>query len=370
MTEVREMTFCCALGLAAFVATLEVKSPFVDKSRMRLEGEPIVSTKPSEDPRLSSNWGLERIHAPEARKQEQGRGTKGVLVAIIDTGCDVHHPDLSASVWHNPGEMGLDADGLPKQSNGIDDDDNGFVDDFQGWNFSDDSNDVEDEHGHGTHVAGIIGGVEGVSPRVSLMILKYYDPAAPPMANVANTIAAIRYAVKMGADVINYSAGGGVRNAQEFAALKWAEEKGVLVVAAAGNEGLDSDHFPFYPADYDLTNILSVTAVDQYDDLLSTSNYGVRSVALAAPGKNIYSTLPNGQHGYLTGSSQATAFATGVAALLIARHPELRNPKLMIEYLVKNSSRRPALISKLRSGGVLDARKAMQNWDIQVTERE
>lgn len=368
MTDVQEMTFCCALGLAAFTATLEWKSPLESMGRARLEGEPIVSTKPSEDSHLSSNWGLERIHAPQAWKQ--GRGSKGVLVAIIDTGCDVHHPDLEQNIWHNPGEMGLDVSGLPKQSNGIDDDDNGFVDDFQGWNFSSDSNDVTDDHGHGTHVAGIIGGVDGVSPRVSLMILKYYDPEAYPTDNLANTIAAIRYAVKMGADIINYSAGGGVKNLEELDALKWAQESGVLVIAAAGNEGLDSDFFPFYPADYDLPNILSVTAVDQYDELLRTSNYGVRSVALAAPGKNIYSTLPNGQHGYLTGSSQATAFVTGVAALLIAREPHLRNPELLAQHLIKNSSHRQALVSKLRSASVLDAELAIESWQsaFQVTE--
>lgn len=371
MTEVQEITICCALGLVSMFATLvalDVQSPTSSANRTKLESEPIVSTKPSEDPQLSSNWGLERIHAPEAWKQ--GRGNKEVVVAIIDTGCDVHHTSLAKSIWHNPGETGLDNSGLPKQSNGIDDDDNGFVDDFQGWNFSEDSNDVSDDHGHGTHVAGIVGGLEGVAPRVSLMILKYYDPNAPALDNVASTVAAIRYAVKMGADIINYSAGGGVRNAAEYEALKWAAQKGVLVVAAAGNEGLDSDLFPFYPADYDLPNILSVTAVDQFDELLRTSNYGARSVAIAAPGKNIYSTLPNGQHGYLTGSSQATAFVSGVAALLLAKYPHLHNPKLLIEHLLKHSSRRQTLAAKLRSSAVLDAQMALQNWDIQVTERE
>lgn len=368
MTEVQEMTFCCALGLSAMLATLGLKSPVESVSRAKIESVPIVSTKPSEDPRLSSQWGLERIHAPEAWKQ--GRGEREVVVAIIDTGCDVHHSSLSQSIWHNPGEMGLDDSGRLKQSNGIDDDDNGFVDDFQGWNFSEDSGDVSDDHGHGTHVAGIIGGAEGVAPRVSLMILKYYDPEAPALDNVANTIAAIRYAVANGANIINYSAGGGIKNEAELAALKWAEEKGVLVVAAAGNEGVDSDQYPFYPADYDLPNILSVTAVDQFDELLRTSNFGSRSVAIAAPGKNIYSTLPGEQHGYLTGTSQATAFASGVAALMMSKYPQLHNPKQLIAHLMKHSSYRQTLASKLRSSAVLDARMALENWDIQVTERE
>jgi subtilisin family serine protease len=285
-----------------------------------------------------------------------------VVVAIIDTGCDVHHPDLAENIWHNPGEIGLDDSGFPKQSNGIDDDDNGFVDDFHGWNFSANNGDVSDDHGHGTHIAGIIGAehAAGTSPHVSLMILKYFDSEASGPENLRHTIAAIRYAVKMGADIINYSGGGVVRSSEEEAALRWASAQGVLVVAAAGNEGVNSDFYHFYPADYDLPNILSVGAIDRNEQLMKISNYGIHTVALAAPGKNIYSTLPGGQHGFMSGTSQATAFATGVAALLIANDPQMRNPQALIQHLISSASRRPGLRGKLRSSGVLDAKLALE----------
>ena len=122
-----------------------------------------------------------------------------MVVAVIDTGCDVHHPELLHNIWQNPGESGIDENGMPKGNNGIDDDDNGFVDDVHGWNFAEHSNDLTDEHGHGTHIAGIIGaerldGVSssGVAPDVSLMILKYYDTQNSGNDNLKNTIA--RYA--------------------------------------------------------------------------------------------------------------------------------------------------------------------------------
>jgi subtilisin family serine protease len=140
------------------------------------------------------------------------------------------------------------------------------------------------------------------------------------------------------------------------------------VVAAAGNEGVNSDFFHFYPADYDLPNILSVGAIDKDENLMHISNYGINTVHLAAPGKNIYSTLPNGQYGYMSGTSQATAFATGVAALLIANDPQMRNPRALIQHLIKNSSRRAALRGKLRSSGLLDAKLALESSDLELTQ--
>jgi len=324
------------------------------------EQEPTVITDEPDDPHLSLNWGLEQVHAPAAWKRQ--KGSRDVIVAVIDTGCDVHHPDLHENIWRNPGEAGANS------HNGIDDDGNGFVDDVYGWNFSANTGDVTDEHGHGTHIAGIIGATNGVAPHVSLMILKYFDPEASGLENLRNTIRAIHYAVKMGADIINYSGGGMIRSHEEEEALRWAAAQGVLIVAAAGNEGVNTDFSHFYPADYDLPNILSVAAVDRQEHLLKISNYGMQTVALAAPGKNIYSTLPNGQHGYMTGTSQATAFASGVAALLIANDPQMRNPRALIQHLIKYSSRRTALKGKLRSAGILDAKMALDGSDFRQAE--
>jgi subtilisin family serine protease len=280
------------------------------------------------DPVMKKNWGLLNTDSQKAWRLTQG--SRAVVVAVIDTGVDPQHPDLKNNLWVNVGETGRDRSGRDKATNGIDDDKNGFVDDVNGWNFAGENGDISDNHGHGSHIAGIIGaeggnrvGISGVSPKVSLMILKYYDPKAPGVNNLRNTVRAIRYATRMGARIINYSGGGLEQSASERQAIEEAQRRGVLFVAAAGNEQSNSDQKPYYPADYDLDNILSVTAIDQSQQVLSSSNFGRQSVDIAAPGFEIYSTMPRGQYGLMTGTSQATAFATGVAALLYANNPQL-----------------------------------------------
>ncbi len=365
MNGLRDIFLSCVLALAATVTLTRIleKEPHQPPP-----DEPVTSTGEITDDNLSLTWGLRQIHAEEAWKNH--RGSKDIIVAVIDTGCDIHHPDLAENLWRNPGESGLDENGMPKAANGIDDDDNGFVDDFHGWNFSSNTSDLEDEHGHGTHIAGIIGahrlngfGPTGIAPHVSLMILKYFDHDASGKDNLNHTVAAIRYAVNMGADIINYSGGGSMKSAAEEEALNWAASQGVLVVAAAGNEGLNSDFYPFYPADYKLPNILSVAATDRTEGLMNMSNFGVQSVHLAAPGKNIFSTLPNGQYGYMSGTSQATAFVSGVAALLMANDFQLHEPQALIAHLLKHSAARPKLKGKVRSGAMLDAQKALESSD-------
>lgn len=372
MKGLKEILVSCSLALVTIFTFAHLRKALQNQKRSVPYQEPVASLGESSDPNLSLNWGIQQIHAPAAWKRH--RGSKDVIVAVIDTGCDVHHPDLHSNIWRNAGEGGLDRNGDPKSSNGIDDDDNGFVDDFHGWNFSANSNDISDDHGHGTHIAGIIGAERlsaisssGIAPHVSLMILKYFDSESTGPDNLRNTISAIRYAVNMGADIINYSGGGIIRSREEEAVLKWAAAQGVLVIAAAGNEGANSDFFHFYPADYDLPNILSVGAIDQHEELLRMSNFGVHTVALAAPGKNIYSTLPGGQYGYMTGTSQATAFVTGVAALLIANDPHFHDPQTLIQHLLTSSSPRRLLHGKLRSGAVLDAKLALEKSDEQLT---
>src|SRR5690606_16720385 len=209
---------------------------------------------------------------------------------VIDTGIDVAHPDLKANLWVNPGESGLDKNGNDKATNGLDDDGNGFRDDVHGWNFVANDDDLADNHGHGTHIAGIIGaeggngvGISGISPKVSLMTLKYYDPKAPGLNNLMNTVKAIRYATKMGAHIINYSGGGLEPSEEERKAVAEANQKGILVVAAAGNEKSNSDIHAYFPADYPLPNIISITAIDKEKNVLPSSNYGQHSVDLAPP---------------------------------------------------------------------------------------
>lgn len=375
MKGLKEILLSFSLALITILALAQIRKI---KQRSQPVTEPIASAGPMETTKISLNWGLKSIRAPEAWKHL--RGSRNVVVAVIDTGCDVHHPALKESIWRNAGESGRDSRGRNKATNGIDDDANGFVDDFHGWNFSTNNNNLSDEHGHGTHIAGIIGArkldglgsgansVRGVAPNVSLMILKYFEPETDGAENLRHTIDAIQYAVEMGADIINYSGGGVIKSAEEEAALRWASDQGVLVVAAAGNEGLNSDFFHFYPADYNLPNILSVGAVDQKEELMRMSNFGINTVDLAAPGKNIYSTLPNGQYGYMSGTSQATAFATGVAALLIASDQRFHNPSRLIDHLMAHTSKHPEFKGKLRSMGLLDAQAVFEGFDLKVSD--
>lgn len=175
MKGYKEILVSFVIGLSALGAIHSVQEARKNAGRTK-PNEPTILQGRSDDPALSLSWGLTAIHAQEAWQTE--KGSKDIIVAVIDTGCDVHHPDLQNNIWTNPGETGLDENGNNKATNGIDDDGNGLVDDFQGWNFVNNSPDVMDEHGHGTHIAGVISGKTGVAPGVSLMILKYFDEAA------------------------------------------------------------------------------------------------------------------------------------------------------------------------------------------------
>lgn len=319
------------------------------------------------DPAIHQAWGLKKSDA--ARAWEVSQGSRKVVVAVIDTGADIKHEDLANNFWTNPGETGKDAQGRDKATNGIDDDGNGFVDDVHGWNFVSNNPDLTDNHGHGTHIAGIIGaeagngkGIAGIAPKVSLMILKYYDPKVPSTDNLRNTVNAIKYAVKMHANIINYSGGGTEFSQEEHDAIEEARKQGILFVAAAGNERSNSDKHKYYPADYGLSNIISVTAIDPSTEVLSSSNYGTETVDIAAPGQNILSTLPNSSYGYMTGTSQATAFVTGAAVLVMA-HKDQFVAEDVKKYILATGDSENSLIAKCRTSKQLNLYKALTVLD-------
>ncbi len=316
------------------------------------------------DPAIKQAWGLKKSDA--ARAWSVSQGNKNTVIAVIDTGIDEKHEDLKNNLWTNPGESGTDAKGSDKASNGIDDDQNGFTDDVHGWNFVSGNNKLTDNHGHGTHIAGIIGaeagngkGIIGISPNVSLMVLKYFDPKVPNTDNLKNTIASIRYAVKMGAHIINYSGGGTDYSQDEFEAVELAEKKGVLFVAAAGNERSNSDQHHYYPADYSLKNIISVTAIDPTTEVLSSSNYGVLTVDIAAPGQNILSCLPQNSYGLMTGTSQATAFVTGAASLVMSHKNQYFKAAEIKKYILATGDSSTSLIAKTKTSRQLNLFKAL-----------
>ncbi|MBL7715718.1 MAG: S8 family serine peptidase [Bdellovibrionales bacterium] len=322
------------------------------------------------------NWGLinhqdrSHIHALDAWKLEEGN--RNILVAVIDTGIDADHPDLKGNIWQDPKakvlqgrkpmasvRKGKNSNPAPKTAE--------VRERVYGWNFVVDQANPKDDHGHGTHVAGIIGaianpksGVAGVAQKVSIMAVKYYSDANPGSVNLRNTVRAINYAVDMGARIINYSGGGPEFSEEEFQAIKRAEARGVLFVAAAGNEHQDTDQVEnfYYPSAYRLSNILSVAATDIHNNLLKSSNWGKNKVDVTAPGENIFSTLPGNRFGYMTGTSQATAFVTGVAALLLAKDPTL-TPVQIKQLIMGSVDKFPQLADKVFTGGRVNAYGAL-----------
>lgn len=273
-----------------------------------------------------SAWALSNIETNRAQALTPGRGqSPSVTVAVIDTGLDIKHPQVRDHLWTNPGEI---------PGNGIDDDKNGFIDDVHGWNFVDNSPVITDTHGHGTHVSGIIA---AVAPQAKIMALKYYDSKASALTNIQNTLKAFQYAVKMNVQIINFSGGGPGFNSSEFLILKEAQAKGILLVAASGNDGINTDYLRYYPADYDLSNILSVTAFDKNRQRPIFANYGTKTVDIAAPGDEILSSLPKGSVGEMSGTSQATAFATGSAVLLLLQSQLSLKPEQVIRRLMISS---------------------------------
>ncbi len=313
----------------------------------------------SSDPGSTSQWALDAISAPRA--WDVTTGSRNVVVAVIDSGIDLSHPDLAANLWTNPGEI---------PGNGIDDERNGFVDDVHGWNFAANTSNVQDGYGHGTHVAGIIGavgnngvGVTGINWNVSIMPLKFQDDRG--VGYTGDAIKAVQYATIMRRDfgvnvvVINASWGGGTGYASLLeTAIRDAGSTGITFVAAAGNSGANNDVATRYPSGYDLPNVIAVGACDSTGALAGFSDYGATAVDLAAPGTSIYSTLPGGQYGWLAGTSQATPQVSGTVALLAAAKPGITVAEVRTAIL-DSVDHPPALAGKVATGGRLNAFAAL-----------
>jgi subtilisin family serine protease len=279
-------------------------------------------------------------------------GTSDVVVAVVDTGLDAAHPDLAPNLWSNPRETGAG-----RESNGVDDDGDGLIDDRMGWDWVARDNQPLDENGHGTHVSGTIAargndatGVAGVAWRASLMPLRVLD--SDGSGAVSDAIKAYGYAAAHGARVVNASLGGSSHSRAERDAI--AAAPNVLFVVAAGNDGADNDATPSYPCNYALANVVCVAATDQQDRLADFSNYGASTVDLAAPGVSIASTWPGRRWTLLDGTSMATPHVTGAAVLALAANPGLDVAGLRAA-LLSSAASRPALSGKIATGARLNA---------------
>ncbi len=256
------------------------------------------------DPGLARMVGFNKLNLMNA--WQKSTGSRRILVAVIDSGVDYNHEDLSGNLWRAAGPDGADT---------------------VGYNFVNNTALPFDDNGHGTHVSGTIGavgfngvGVSGVAPRVSIAALKFLDGEGH--GATSNAIRALQFAVRIGARVINNSWGGPDGGRALKDAIERTQQAGALFVVAAGNESNDNDGAePAYPASYHFESIISVAATDGADQLADFSNYGHQSVNIAAPGVRILSSVPGNRYGYMSGTSMAAPQVSGAAVLVLAKHP-------------------------------------------------
>lgn len=287
------------------------------------------------------DWNLNAINAPEV--WNAGYTGAGVTVAIVDSGVKWSHSDLVGSIWQNPGEISGD---------GIDNDNNGFIDDVRGWDFVQDDADPDDGGTHGTHVAGTVvaardgNGSTGVAYGADIMPIRVLDSDSGFYSDVAK---GIRYAVDNGADVINLSLGGGF-NGLVYSALQHAAANDVLVVAASGNSNFARPGFPARHS-MQLTNVLSVGSHTINGEMSEFSNgaSGARDLQVDAPGSSILSTLPTDDYGFKSGTSMATPHVAGIAALIMSANGDL-NATQVRDLIVAGASE--YIIGRRASGGV------------------
>ncbi len=305
--------------------TREVFEPMQDEIRFveqdqRVQLHPFTQVESTEaQDHFQAQWSPEQygqLLVGADQVWAQGVRGSGVLVAVVDSGMDRTHPMLAPRLYTNAREVA---------SNGIDDDQNGYIDDVQGYNFFAESGVFGDASGHGTHVGGIIAadhsqnGIAGMAPAAQLLPLGFMSPEGS--GSIGDAVLAIEYAAQQGAKVINASWGGAPCSTSLQKMIRDAGEKGVLFIAAAGNSGISLDNYPEYPAAFSLANQLTVGASTSRDYTAGFSNYSYNFVNLFAPGSNINSTYPGARTAILSGTSMAAPFVSGAAALLFSDRP-------------------------------------------------
>jgi len=323
----------------------EMKLQKVDSDILFIEPD-YELTLSANDPYYSIQWGLGVDNALGSANVipawDVSEG-EGIIVAVIDTGVDINHSDISANIFINSSEI---------PNNGIDDDNNGYVDDYMGVNVLNDNGNVDDDNGHGTHISGIIAGIKdnfegiaGVSPRAKILPIKAFDNG---ISCVSNIIEAISYAENMGAKIANFS----FETSQYSQALKDAiDASGLLFCCAAGNGGKNTDNTPIYPSCYDSANVISVGGMNKDGEIAVNSNFGANTVDVVAPSVDIISTLPGNTYGNKSGTSIGTAFVSGQCALLLSQDNTL-SPAEVKSKIIASSEMTSALDGKVAGGKI------------------
>ena len=319
------------------------------------------------DPRFNDQWALansgqrggkEGADISATRAWATTTGSDKVVVAVLDSGVDYTHEDLAPNMWTRPANL------APYHDNEL-----GTIDDTNGFNAIDSSSDPMDENGHGTHCAGIIGaegsndiGISGVNWKVQIMPLKFMN--AGGFGTTKDAIEAINYVIARKKDgvnvrIISASWGSTQKSRALEEVIRKAYESDILFVAASGNASTNNDRNPHFPSSYNVPNVISVAALDRNDQLAKFSNYGVKSVAIAAPGVDILSTWLGNEYEEKSGTSMATPVVAGVAALIVAENPRISVDNLKKKVLASVDPL-PGLKDKVTTGGRINAAKAVE----------
>ncbi len=329
-------------------------------------GAPRTKLMPN-DPMFDEQWalrnsgrngGTEKADIDAITAWAKTKGSRDVVVAVLDSGVDYRHEDLDSNMWTRPEKLAPYFD-----------DELGTFNDLNGYNGTDKIADPMDDNGHGTHCAGIIGaegdngiGITGINQKVKIMPLKFLGRGGS--GTTEDAIAAINYAIdrkKNGVNLRIISASWGSTSYSKALehTIRAAGDAGILFVAAAGNDGSNNDKRPHYPSNYDLPNVISVAALDRNDKLASFSNFGLKTVHIAAPGKDILSTWLNDGYREASGTSMATPYVSGVAALIIANEPKITMEKLRAK-LLSSADKLDSLSGKVANSGRVCAANATE----------
>jgi subtilisin family serine protease len=338
--------------------------PFLDATTEsdNTAAKPVVPN----DPRFHEQWALANegqnsgksgADISALRAWKTTTGSDQIVVAVLDSGVDYKHPDLEKNIWTRPENI-----------KAYRDQNLGEIDDVRGYNAIDNDSDPMDDNGHGTHCAGIIGaeggngeGITGVNWTVKIMPLKFMD--ATGSGTTKDAIEAINYVIDrkqhgVNVRIISASWGSTEKSRALEDVIRKAYEEDILFVAASGNSSVNTDTNPHYPSSYNVGNVISVAALDRNDQLASFSNFGPKSVHIAAPGKEILSTWLDNGFREASGTSMATPMVAGVAALVLAENPRMPVDELR-KRLLDSVDKLPAVKGKVLTGGRINAAKAV-----------